>query len=361
MPALRGDDDDSSASSKKVMVHSRRMTRLGQMYWNPGKLLKRVKPWQRKDEAGRKALEDAARTNEDKQLYALIKLFADLEPDIVEELAQGGRGARALTELTEQQLCKGQSNAKAEDMRKVRGLLGVWCNWATRPDAEDSSTRGLHNPETAFLLTPIGLDWDNLDVRQKFMNGEIEISELDVPRFCYPAGKGNPNKPWVDAFCSELLIKGAQAIILSPGASKNPQPASMTAVGSRGHRRAAKSRSAVGLAKRYEMVEVTTPLIAYVTVVVRHALTSDKDYSDEGSGFDYELFYNEIREFLEDPKHARITAKIVKLWNDEIFANLKRRKTTGGNPAERKGTRAALDAALEAGEDLGLGDEADEN
>jgi hypothetical protein len=44
-------------------------------------------------------------------------------------------------------------------------------------------------------------------------------------------------------------------------------------------------------------------------------LTSDKEYSDNGSGFDYVLFYNEVREFLKDPKHSPVVKLVLKYWN----------------------------------------------
>ncbi|KAG8733792.1 hypothetical protein FRC12_018758 [Ceratobasidium sp. 428] len=151
-------------------------------------------------------------------------------------------------------------------------------------------------------------------------------------------------------------MKACRAIILSPKYSKDDNAGTVTiAGGSGGHRRPAKSKGPIGLAKRYEMTEVTPPLIAYVTVVLRHALTSE-DYSEDGTGFDYELFYNEIREHLEDPRHAQVTEATLKFWNDEVFGHCKRHRTAAGSGAERKGMRARLDAALEAGEDLGLGD-----
>ncbi|KAG8726107.1 hypothetical protein FRC12_023702 [Ceratobasidium sp. 428] len=268
MPAAREhDDDESGCNTRKMMIHARQMTRLGQMFWNVAIVVKRAKTWGRKNEAERKAMEDSA-SDDEKHIFALVKLLAVLEPDVITELARTGRGSRTLAELVEHQLSKGQSNAKAEDMRKVRLLLCTWRTWATRPDAENPSTRGLHNPETAFLLTSLDLDWDDLDVRRKFMNGEILISELDFPRFCYPQGKGDKDKPWLNAFCGELLIRGARAIVLSPAASKNNPITATAGSSSGGRRRAAKSRGLTGLAKRYDMAEVAPPLIAYVTVVV---------------------------------------------------------------------------------------------
>ncbi|KAG9082923.1 hypothetical protein FS749_006469 [Ceratobasidium sp. UAMH 11750] len=357
MPPIREpDDDDTSPNVSELMVHSRQLTRLVHMYWSAGVVLKQTKVWKRKDEAQRKALEDSA-SDEEKYIYALVKLFAELEPEVVADLARGGRGSRTLTEHTENQLSKGQSNAKAEDMRKVQGLLVVWRTWNPPLNAEDQSTRGLNHRETAFYLSSFEVDWGIEEECQKFMAGAIEISELDFPRLCYPNGEGNKDRPWVGAFFGELLIKGARAIIFSPAASKGNTPA-MTAGGARGHRRGAKTRGPIGLAKRYDMTEVTIPFIAYVTVVVRNALTSDVEYSDNASGFDYELFYNEIRAYLEDPKHEQVTAKVIKFWNEELFSQFRRRNPAGaGRAAGRGGTRAMLDAALEAGEDLGLGDD----
>ncbi|QRV82606.1 hypothetical protein RhiJN_27834 [Ceratobasidium sp. AG-Ba] len=355
MPAEREHhEDDESPSSSRLMINSRQLTRTCNMYWSANSVIKQAKLWCRKNPAQREAFE-AQLTDEEKQTLALVKLLIRLDPEVVEELARRGRGSRVFSDHTETLLSKGQSNAKAEDMRKCRNLLGKWLVSNPPLDPEDSSTRGMNNPTTAYLLASLEVDWDDEDERRKFMAGDFEISEMQFPRLCYPGGKGDKDRPWIGAFLGELLIKGGRAILLSPAASTSGTPG-MNIGGARGHRRTTKTRGPIGLAKRYDMTEITVPFIAYVTVVVRHCLTSDKEYSDEGSGFDYELFYTEICKYLQDAKYEQITSKVLEHWNKEIFGQAGNRKAGRGVRTAGRGTRALLDAALEAGEDLGLGD-----
>ncbi|KAF8599345.1 hypothetical protein BDV93DRAFT_560430 [Ceratobasidium sp. AG-I] len=354
-PEREHDDEELEVDHSKLLVHSRQMTRLEDMYWNAHDILKLTKTWQRKNPAQRAAFEASA-SDDIKRNLALAKFFIQLDPGVVEELCRGGRGSRSLMELSKTLLSKGQSNAKAEDMRKVKALLALWRTWTPQLDPNDQSGRGLKHPETAFYLSSLEVDWDNEEERRSFRAGEVLMSEFEYPRLCYKDGIGDKDRPWVGAFYGQLLIKGARAIIFSPASSKDATP-TMTACGSRGHRRIPGTRSLIGLAKRYDMNEVTIPFIAYVTVVVRHALTAEKEYSDDGSGFDYVIFYNEIRSFLEDPKYKQVATKLIKYWNAELFGELNRCRIARAAKGSARGTRTLLDAALEAGDDLGMGDE----
>jgi hypothetical protein len=62
---------------------------------------------------------------------------------------------------------------------------------------------------------------------------------------------------------AHLATQTAQAILFSPAASKNSQVTATT--GARGHRRS----GPIGIAKSYDLKEVTPAFLAYVAVVVR--------------------------------------------------------------------------------------------
>jgi hypothetical protein len=102
--------------------------------------------------------------------------------------------------------------------------------------------------------------------------------------------------------------------------------------GARGRRRmVSKRRGPIGLAKKYAVKEITAPFIAYVVVMVsipiiadimishgqqvRQALTSDETFQEVCSGFDYTVFYDEVRRFLEEPKYATVSKTLLEWWN----------------------------------------------
>lgn len=55
-------------------------------------------------------------------------------------------------------------------------------------------------------------------------------------------------------------------------------------------------------------------LIDYV-LKLRYTLSSDPTFNVHSAGFDYGLFYDDILEYLDDPKYAVETNELVDWWN----------------------------------------------
>lgn len=167
------------------------------------------------------------------------------------------------------------------------------------------------------------------------------------PRLLRPYGQFNRDRPSDGLLKGELLIKAARAILFSPSAAKDLAPASVAQVsGARGH--TSKRRGPIGIAKTYQLTEVTAPFIAYVAVVVRHSITSDEVFSDTCSGFNYVEFYDQIREFLESPKFERFAAALIEWWNEQLFSGYRLGQSVGPSDRRSNGTLANLEAELEA-------------
>ncbi|KAG9081491.1 hypothetical protein FS749_007622 [Ceratobasidium sp. UAMH 11750] len=101
-----------------------------------------------------------------------------------------------------------------------------------------------------------------------------------------------------------------------------------------------------GIAKKYNIREVTPAFLVYVAVVVRHALTSDKEYNDTSSGFNYPAFYDSLLNFLKNPKYKAVTKPLIKWWNLELFGPYGLGNSVNAPVPSNKGMLAMLDAAL---------------
>ncbi|KAF8760124.1 hypothetical protein RHS01_02137 [Rhizoctonia solani] len=77
----------------------------------------------------------------------------------------------------------------------------------------------------------------------------------------------------------------------------------------------------IGIAKAYNLTKITPAFIAYVAVVVHHALTTEDKFSEICGGFNYGVYYVEIRTFLESQKFASRAKVLVDWWNKRLFGS----------------------------------------
>ncbi|KAG8689702.1 hypothetical protein FRC09_012297 [Ceratobasidium sp. 395] len=245
----------------------------------------------------------------------------------------------------------GVSNAKAEDMRKVKENIGQWWKWSTpMPDMDEKERRGLNHEGCAFMLSEPSLNWANTEDQlqfTKFGNPAMEASAW--PWYLRLDGVYNPLHLSRGLLMGPLMIKAGKAILLLPHIANNtrldaPGATSTVGMGARGKRR---SKGLVGIAKTYEITEVTTAFIAYTAVVVQHALTSDRSFSEICGGFDYVEYHNQLREYMDHPRFKRRATVLLA----HIFSDCKVISTGASTSRRNNGTLAELDAELEADEE----------
>ncbi|KAG9087930.1 hypothetical protein FRC06_002303, partial [Ceratobasidium sp. 370] len=173
-------------------------------------------------------------------------------------------------------------------------------------------------------------------------------------RFMWAKGQYDPRRPSAGLLEGELLFSAATAILFSPSSS---MPSTIEASGgARGHIR---RRGPIGIAKKYELTQVTPGFIAYVACITRHALTAEDQFSEVCGGFSYIRFYYLVREFLENPKYERWTTALIERWNEKLFSGYEFGLNAVAAIDQASMTLNMLDAELEgmeiAPEDLGLG------
>ncbi|KAG9095006.1 hypothetical protein FRC06_010237 [Ceratobasidium sp. 370] len=352
MPPQRTRDANATLErpGDKLAINGRRLTRMVNMFWCPNELLALGRRLHGMNAQAELNLRNTA-SDKTKELLVLLDELNTLDPDLMTRLTQAGSNTSILMRDAKKQLSEGQSNAKSEDMRKVKDNIGKWWDWTPpMPDLDDKAQRGMNHEGCAYRLSEPTLDWGNEDAKTQFMSfGNPAMDPSAWGRFLRPYGEYDATRPSVGLLKGELLVKAGKAILLSPATAnaRSTTPGTGNSTSARGNRR----RGTIGLAKSYQLTAVTTAFIAYVAVVVRHALTSDEFFSENCGGFDYIEFYTQIREYLEAPKYRRRSAELLKWWNEQIFSDYKLLGTSAPSNRRHTGTLASLEAELEEEEE----------
>ncbi|QRV80199.1 hypothetical protein RhiJN_08214 [Ceratobasidium sp. AG-Ba] len=337
----------------KLAINGRQLTRLVDMFWCANEVLALAKRLHGMSSQAELNLRNTANDNT-KRLFVLIDALNGLDPELMAKLTECGAGtAPIVMRDTRKQLSGGQTNAKAEDMRKVKQYIGNWWDWSEpMPDMDHKHLRGLNHEGCAYMLSEPSLDWSDLEKRTQFMKyGNPAMDPSAWPRYLRSDGEYDSTRSSVGLLKGPLLVKAARAILLSPSAANTrlDVPGAATAhTGTRGKRR----RGIIGIAKSYQIAEVTTAFIAYVAVVVRHALTSDETFSENCGGFDYVEYYTQLREFLDAPRFKRRSALLLAWWNEQVFGDCRLTGVAASTSRRHDGTLAELDAELEEDEEM---------
>ncbi|KAG8793421.1 hypothetical protein FRC12_002796 [Ceratobasidium sp. 428] len=277
------------------------------------------------------------------RLITLVETLTELEPTLFERLNRPGPHAASAARDAKSRLNIGVSNGRSEDARKARDMVDKWDNFL--PPLGDKSTRGLSHLTCARHLVPPTLNIDDEQVATQLMvHGIPALTASLWPGFLWAAGRFNVAHPHDGLLEGELLFSCGNAVLFSPLSSI---PSALWTGGARGHTK--KRRGPTGVAKSYQMTEVTTGFIPYIACVTRHALTSDEVFSEVCGAFSYVDFYWQIRSFLEDPKFAGWTRGLLDRWNEKLFSGIEFYQSTASAP-EVGGTLAMLNAELEAGQ-----------
>ncbi|CEL56595.1 hypothetical protein RSOLAG1IB_11956 [Rhizoctonia solani AG-1 IB] len=315
--------DDSSDRLKTIPVLSRQVTRLYEMFWpvvdliNMGKEI-RLMSVEEKEEF------KAEMSSDEKRIYRILKKLLYEEPSLIEKVMNAPREhIGALTRDLKKMLSTGQSNGRSEDMSKVGREMPGWKAMAWNPPLPEKHMRGMFHIQCAELLAPIQYDWTDPKVRDDFRNGKLVATPLQFPRYLWLAnGKDyNPQRPSDGLLQGEILICAAYCILFSPTSVKTMSASTTQVSGARGSSFNRSRGGIIGIAKAYNLTKITPAFIAYVAVVVHHALTTEDKFSEICGGFNYGVYYVEIRTFLESQKFASRAKVLVDWWNKRLFGS----------------------------------------
>ncbi|GAB1526439.1 hypothetical protein RhiTH_009606 [Rhizoctonia solani] len=299
---------DSSCKAKSIPVISCQVTRLYEMFWPVIDVINMGKETQPMSADEKKSFK-ATLPQDQKRVFSLLEKILEEDSTLIERVMRAPwEHTAALTCDLKKLLGNGQSNGQSEDMGKVSQEMPGWEAMAWDPPLGDKPKRGMFHIQCAELLAPVQYDWVDPKVCNDFRNGVLTATPLQFPRHLW-LSNGNfydPQRPLDGLLQGEILICAAYCIMFSPTSVKTMSASTTQISGAR-------------LAKVYNLTKVTPAFIAYVAVVVHHALTTEAIFSEICGGFNYGVYYNQIRTFLEAPRFASRAKVLLDWWNKRLF------------------------------------------
>ncbi|QRW23096.1 hypothetical protein RhiXN_08132 [Rhizoctonia solani] len=314
---------DSSGKAKSIPVISRQVTRLYEMFWPVIDVINMGKET-RPMSADEKKSFKATLPQDQKRVFSLLEKILEEDSTLIERVMRAPREhTAALTRDLKKLLGDGQSNGRSEDMGKVSREMPGWEAMAWDPPLGDKSKRGMFHIQCAELLAPVQYDWVDPKVRNDFRNGVLTATPLQFPRHLWLSNGDfyDPQRPSDGLLQGEILICAAYCIMFSPTSVKTMSASTTQISGARGCSFKRSRGGIIGLAKVYNLTKVTPAFIAYVAVVVHHALTTEAIFSEICGGFNYGVYYNQIRTFLEAPRFASRAKVLLDWWNKRLFGS----------------------------------------
>ncbi|KIM58805.1 hypothetical protein SCLCIDRAFT_27804 [Scleroderma citrinum Foug A] len=203
---------------------------------------------------------------------------------------------------------KGVNGARADN---TKGMKSPIIDWIT-PKGQSltphiprnvKSGCGFNHERTGVLLCPAGLDWNNIKMKAKLMNGQIQVAGDQWPLFLYANYTYDQEDPWNGLLRGGVLVSASKHVFTSPS-SVDQEPKA--------------TRS--GNARIHGMCAITKASLAYVATQARFSLSSAQVFSCSDHVTDSERFYNTILELLDDPDEKDEVTQLMTWWNRQVFA-----------------------------------------
>jgi len=249
---------------------------------------------------------DSIYSKEEEQEHRVFQQLLQMIPGLEERLMEGSdENVLHIAELIQ----KGASGARSDDTKSLKGSILDWITPRGQPlnpplARNVKIDRGFHHERTGALLCPAGMDWSNLEVKEKLRSGELAVSGDQWPIFLYQGYQYDQEDPWNGLFRSALLVSAYKHIFTSPSSvDKEPKA----------------TRS--GNARIHGMTKVTAASIAYVATQVRFALSSSPVFSRTDTVTDSERFYNTVLDLFDDVEEREEVNDLRTWWNRQIFPN----------------------------------------
>ncbi|KAJ8586472.1 hypothetical protein M405DRAFT_354467 [Rhizopogon salebrosus TDB-379] len=238
-------------------------------------------------------------------------------------------------------LKKGADAARGDDTSTLKDLVATWVNQDFSPSrlirSDDKHSRGFVNDICGKLLCPSEMDWDDNRVKAGIRDrrsGYI-VSEHSFPLFLYEGYTADRDNLEKGLFKSKLLVQAFKAIFTSPSSAKEADEdgdgADILENNRRARRKSDQVKVKTCVASIINMKKVTPRAIAYIVCQVRFALSNVSSWRIRDGDFDYEIFWNSIVDFFEDPPGPAARGRISKLlewWTRKIFGNNNRQDLT---------------------------------
>ncbi|KAG1876122.1 hypothetical protein C8R48DRAFT_591784, partial [Suillus tomentosus] len=211
-------------------------------------------------------------------------------------------------------LRRGADSARGDDTGTLKELVASWVNIECNPNplirTNDKHHRGFANDASGKLLCPAEWCWEDPIVRAGIRDrtATFIVSENSWPSFLYETYKADANNLERGLFKSKLLLttlQGFKAIFTSPSSANEVDADGDGADVIENNRRAR---------KRSDQAKVKT--------CVRFALSNITSWRTVDGDFDYQIFWDNIIDFFEDPPGPAAQARVKALlewWTRKVF------------------------------------------
>ncbi|KAG8914958.1 hypothetical protein FRC01_003852, partial [Tulasnella sp. 417] len=160
---------------------------------------------------------------------------------------------------------------------------------------------GEWNPQLTPLLTPIGMDWENEEDRNALSSPGGIVDPRRWYPFMYEGRTADIKNLKRGLFRGDLLVKAMNYVL---------------------HRRPEMQYGNRNVAAIIGVTDVNMELIAYITTLLRFALSSEPRID---GGFDSQAFYEHIVESLSGMDHDWLD-DLLEWWNSQIFSEQPKRR-----------------------------------
>ncbi|KAF8752869.1 hypothetical protein RHS01_07228 [Rhizoctonia solani] len=356
---------DSSGKAKSIPVISRQVTRLYEMFWPVIDVINMGKET-RPMSADEKKSFKATLPQDQKRVFSLLEKILEEDSTLIERVMRAPREhTAALTRDLKKLLGDGQSNGRSEDMGKVSREMPGWEAMAWDPPLgiNPSVVCFISNAQSSlrqFNMT------GSIQIRDDFRNGVLTATPLQFPRHLWLSNGDfyNPQRPSDGLLQGEILICRVLHNVF-PHLCQNDECVHYSNQRGTWMLLQALEGGIIGLAKVYNLTKVTPAFIAYVAVVVHHALTTEAIFSEICGGFNYGVYYNQIRTFLEAPRFASRAKVLLDWWNKRLFGSYNMGMHTlnegGVSTLDELDAEAEADPGLSGDERVGSSRQLDED
>ncbi|KAG1789841.1 uncharacterized protein HD556DRAFT_1446631 [Suillus plorans] len=229
-------------------------------------------------------------------------------------------------------LKRGADAARGDDTGTLKELVALWVNIECRPSSlirtDDKHHRGFANDACGRLLCPAEWRWEDPVVKAGIRDRTTAfiVSENSWPSFMYENYEADAKNLEHGLFKSRLLVMGFKAIFTSPSSANevdgDGDGADIIENNQRARRRSDHARVKTCVASIIGMRKVTPRAIAYAACQIRFALSNITSWRTVDADFDYQIFWNNIVDFFEDPPGPAALARVNKLlewWTRKVF------------------------------------------
>ncbi|KAG1789117.1 uncharacterized protein HD556DRAFT_1447180 [Suillus plorans] len=218
---------------------------------------------------------------------------------------------------------RGADSARGDDTGTLKELVALWLNIEFCPtpfiSAGDKHRRG-------FSSVRAGIQ----DRTTAFI-----VSKNSWPLFMYQNSVADPANLECGLMRSKLLVMGFKAIFTSPSSANevdgDGEGADIIENNRHARRQSDQTKVKTCVASIIGMRKVTPRAIAYAACQIRFALSSITSWRTIDGDFDYQMFWNNIVDFFEDPPGPAARGRVndtLKWWTRKVFGTNHRQDLT---------------------------------